>query len=323
MRRAGARQRLLSSAIRDRTERTPALGHIVWGPQTGYVLATYGPEDPRNRRMAGVECDIVLDNGERTILCNAIVTVPTSTPVGEAQAWRPTPTQRNLDLGLPLILAAPALYSTTLLAIPDLSALDGDYVLVAFRGGHVGQPYIIRSVTHPRATIDNGALPDVPWPSDEVLHPTPKSGHIRWVYHAGTKVGIDVAGNVFVVTRDAPKTSAEQPSPLTPSGSVTLDLKAESSVTVRFAGGLTAFRIGDVGATGGAKVGIGTAPAEPVILGSTFQAWANTVVNLLKTHIHPIVGAGTPEATIAVSVALQALTEMTATMLSTDVKLTR
>jgi hypothetical protein len=246
--------------------------------------------------MAGVECDIVLDNGERTILCNAIVTVPTSTPVGEAQAWRPTPTQRNLDLGLPLILAAPALY---------------------------GQPYIIRSVTHPRATIDNGALPDVPWPSDEVLHPTPKSGHIRWVYHAGTKVGIDVAGNVFVVTRDAPKTSAEQPSPLTPSGSVTLDLKAESSVTVRFAGGLTAFRIGDVGATGGAKVGIGTAPAEPVILGSTFQAWANTVVNLLKTHIHPIVGAGTPEATIAVSVALQALTEMTATMLSTDVKLTR
>ncbi len=273
----------VSDGLKEAPRRTRPGSQMVWGPMKAYVLATFGPDHERSIRKAGVECDVVLDHPERRILLNVLVSVESANRPDEVAAWRPTPAAKNLDTNQPLVMTHPSLYSETIGALPDLSALDGAYVLINFIDGRLNGATITRSMAHPRTPATVGAEQSEDWPSELEPNPASPGGYVVWRTHAGTKYGVDASGTVFVDTTEAPKTQAGEPSTLDPAAGVELNIKETSAVQIRFNGQAPLFRISDglVEVLNG-KVVIGDG-AEVTMKGNKSVQWMDKHIHLQGT----------------------------------------
>jgi len=251
------------------------------GPESGYVLAVYGPDHPDSIGKATVECDVVLEDGHRTILTHVPVCIPGSSSPEICSTWRPNPVRRNIDTGLPLQfptavplgIAGAMRYSPVLALVSDLSAMDGDRVKIDFIGGRVDRPVITQGMVHPRAAGGQlGGDLVVPWATDTIPHPMIPSGQALYQRRGGAQALIDEGGNIAIDTTLAPRgPDGGDPIPPQPvAGCVTLNLKQSASITLKWNNNPTVLRISHDGANILMEIG-SVGATEPVILGNRFK----------------------------------------------------
>jgi len=260
------------------------------GTFPAYVLSTYGP-DQTGDTAGAVTCDVVLEDGVRTVLLGVPVIVQGSSgPVQARGAWRPTPTRRNLDSGVPLVFAPSDLSALDTVSPGQLSALDGDRVLVAYMGGSSQRPIILCGIPHPRSERRGGSDPAA-WASTDDVHPVSPSGDVEWLRQAGTVVTVDAKGNAAIDTTSAPQTSAGTDPGTSPAGCVALKLKSTAHLTLRWGGGAVAVRLSQSGGNvhvellGTPQLDIGNA-GEVAAMGNAMVAKLEEMDERHVTHVH-------------------------------------
>lgn len=214
----------------------PRLVHAP--PTRGVVIRTHFADDAAgdnaSRAPRGVTCDVMTwsSRGGNGRLSGVPVLQRGST-VGNASLWVPRAGTRTLD-GDPLSWDGDPVAGV---AAVDPENVDGEWVLVEFIDGDYRAPIIVGSIQHPRSRRpQNGATPAelVDVGADGAVGTTP-DGLERFLAHQGTVARVDRAGNVVVDTSAGGQTDAGDALEGT-SGHVDLNLAADATLTVRFAG---------------------------------------------------------------------------------------
>lgn len=123
----------------------------------------------------------------------------------------------------------------------DPMTWDGDHVIVSFLDDDLQMPIIIGSIPHPH--VDRGKDIFDPRPVGERMRILKDDGHVRFVRHHGTFVGIGQFGDVIINTQSAHAGhrtgDGEEPEPPEDgsAGNVFVDVENGARVTINAGGG--------------------------------------------------------------------------------------
>lgn len=260
---------MIDTVLQSGIPRTPALPPgVPLPPAEGMVTAVYFSDDPAvpPARARQVLVDVQLVGGG---FCAKIPVAQHGSSVRNGSLWVPEAPRGTIS-GEPLRL------------VPDgdgpgtaLEDMDGDFVLVIFRGPRPQSGVVTAALPHPgmvwkQAGAEPKPLPTYTAGEAERLSLEP-DGRERWLAHQGTVARVDRAGNLRIDLADAGKDNGGRAAIADgeAAGWVDLNMKPGARLILR-SGGVPVF-VFTAGADGQLTLDVGKDAGERAILGDSFM----------------------------------------------------